>query len=88
MKGRGRESILCQNDTAEIVRMYDGDKNPIGKVYTKEEAVRLMSPYFDVEKTFLSTFPARAFPFPLPRFLRRFLTKNLGFQIHMHLRKR
>lgn len=88
MKGRGREAILCQNDTDEIVRMFDGDKNPVGKVYTKEEALRMIRPYFDVEKTFLSTFPARAFPFTLPRVLRRFLTKSFGFQIHMHLRKK
>ena len=30
----------------EIIRLYDGVDNPIGKAYTKEEFCRMLSPYF------------------------------------------
>lgn len=88
MRGRGREAILCQTDTNEIVRMYDGDKNPVGKVYKKEEIIKMVKPYFYVDKIFLSNFPARVFPVRLPNFLHRFLIKHFGFMIHLYLRKK
>ena len=88
LKGRGRESIFNQDDTDEITRLYDGDKNPIGKSYTKKAIVEMVEPYFKVEKTHLFFFPARSLPFPIPKFIHRFLSNNLGFMIHLKLVKK
>lgn len=86
--GRGRESIFKQSNVDEIVRLYDGAENPIGKSYTRKKFVAMLSPYFDVEETYLHFFPARSLPFKIPKFLHRFLDKNFGFMIYATLRKR
>ena len=87
LKGRGRETMFAENHTDEIVRLYDGNDNPIGKAYNRKEALELVEPYFTVENVYLNFFPARSLPFKLPRFLHRFLSRNLGFMIHMNLKK-
>lgn len=87
LKGRGRESIFLQKDVDQIVRMYDGDKNPIGKSYTKQKFIDLLTPEFIVEEIYLHFFPARAIPFKIPRRLHRWLDKNLGFMIYASVRK-
>ncbi len=88
LNGRGRENIFRQSDVDEIVRLYDGVDNPIGKSYTEKEFVSMLSPYFHVEETYLHFFPARSLPFRMPGFLHRFLDKNFGFMIYATLRKR
>lgn len=87
-KGRGREDIFLKDDVDEITKLYDGDKNPIGKSYSKEEALQLVEEFFYVEKVFLNFFPARSLPFKIPKFLHKFLSKNFGFMIHLNLRKK
>jgi len=86
--GRGRESIFKQSNVDEIVRLYDGAENPIGKSYTRKKFVAMLSPYFDVEEMYLHFFPARSLPFKIPKFLHRFLDKNFGFMIYATLRKK
>jgi len=88
LKGRGRSSIVLQKDPNEIIRMFDGDKNPVAKSYTRDEIIKMVKPYFNVEKVFLNFFPARALPFTMPKFLHRFLSSNFGFLIHLNLRKK
>ncbi|HIN40471.1 MAG TPA: class I SAM-dependent methyltransferase [Flavobacteriales bacterium] len=88
LKGRGRENIFSEKNPDEITRLYDGDKNPIGKSYTKNEIIEMVSPYFHVNKTFPFFFPARSIPFSLPRFLHRWLSNYLGFMIHLNLIKK
>jgi len=88
LKGRGGESIFLQNDVNEITRLYDGDANPIGKSYSKKEAIALVEKYFYVDEVFLNFFPARSLPFKVPNFLHQFLSKNMGFMIHLNLRKK
>ena len=88
LTGRGRESIFKQSNVDEIVRLYDGAENPIGKSYTRKKFVAMLSPYFHVEETYLHFFPARSLPFKIPKFLHRFLDKNFGFMIYATLRKR
>lgn len=88
LKGRGREKIFECDDTDEITRLYDGDKNPIGKSYSEDEIIEMVSPYFDVEKTFHSFFPARTLPFKIPNALHKFLSRNAGFMLHLNLRKK
>ena len=88
LKGRGRESIFSQDDVNEITRLYDGEENPIGKSYSKKEAIALVEKYFYVDDVFLNFFPARSLPFKIPSFLHKFLSRNMGFMIHLSLRKK
>ena len=88
LKGRGRESIFKLKDVDEIVRLYDGSDNPIGKSYTKDTFVKMLNPYFEVQETYLHFFPARALPFKIPKFLHRWLDRNLGFMIYATLKKK
>ena len=88
MKGRGRESIFDAQDSDEITRLYDGSGNPIGKSYTNGQIVNMVSNYFEVERTFLYFFPARALPIKIPKFAHRWLANNFGFMIHLSLRKK
>ncbi len=88
MKGRGREGLFAMNDVNEIVRLYDGRENPIGKSYSRNDFVRMLQPYFHVEATFLHFFPARTLPFHLPGIIHRFLDHHAGFLIYATLAKR
>lgn len=82
LNGRGRENILRQSNVDEIVRLYDGADNPLGKSYTKPQFISMLSEHFTVEETYLHFFPARALPFSLPRWLHKWLDKNLGFMLY------
>ena len=82
LKGRGRESIFAQDEVNEIVRLYDGAENPIGKAYSEAEFNELLSPHFEVKEFYLHFFPARTLPFPMPGFIHRYLDKNFGFLIY------
>lgn len=82
LKGRGRERLLAATTGDELVRLYDGAKNPLGKSYTREEFVALLSRRFKVEETFLHFFPARALPFRIPARLHRWLDARLGLLIY------
>lgn len=81
LQGRGRENIFNQSDVNEIVRLYDGEDNPIGKSYNHKEFRQLLDEHFEVEETFLHFFPARSLPFPIQKTLHRHLDKHLGFMI-------
>lgn len=87
LKGRGRESIFREHDVDEIVRLFDGVDNPIGKAYTRERFITMLRPHFEVEETYLHFFPARALPFPIPRRLHRWRDRRAGFMIYASLRK-
>lgn len=88
LKGRGREKIYKEQNISEIVRLYDGNDNPIGKCYTKKEFQSMLSPYFNVEQFYYHFFPARSLPFKLPKLLHKFLDKHAGFLIYANLKKR
>ena len=87
LKGRGRENIFLENDVDEITRLYDGDRNRIGKSYSKKDLLKIVEPYFQVEESFLNFFPARSLPFPIPKSLHKILSRQLGFMIHFNMRK-
>jgi hypothetical protein len=53
LKGRGRERIFLERDPDEIVRLYDGADNPIGKSFTKHQFRMLLEPWFEIEETYL-----------------------------------
>jgi len=88
LKGRGREDIYATRDVKEIVRLYDGRDNPIGKCYTRAQFVRMLEPFFVVRETFLHFFPARTLPFPVPGWLHRLLDRSTGFLIYASVVKR
>ena len=88
LKGRGRENIYATTDTNEIVRLFDGVENPIGKAYSQKEFKAMLEPYFTSEQTFLHFFPARSLPIPLPKVLHRVLDGTLGFMIYAFLTKK
>jgi 2-polyprenyl-3-methyl-5-hydroxy-6-metoxy-1,4-benzoquinol methylase len=87
LKGRGRENIFLESDVDNIVRLYDGAENPVGKSYAKSEFLSMLEKHFIVRETYLHFFPARALPFRLPAALHRSLDKRLGFMIYATLQK-
>lgn len=87
LKGRGREGIFAEKDAQEIVRLYDGIDNPIGKAYSKKEFSKMLQPHFEIEQMYLHFFPARSMPFLVPKKLHKFLDAKLGFMIYANLRK-
>lgn len=87
LKGRGRERIFLERDAEQIVRLYDGADNPIGRCYSRAQFLKMLRPHFEVQQTFLHYFPARALPMPLPRWLCRWLDAHLGFMIYANVRK-
>lgn len=87
MKGRGRENIYGADDINEIVRLYDGARNPIGKAYSRSEFRQMLSRHFETEDIFFHFFPARSLPFRIPNWLHRFLDKRFGFMIFAKCRK-
>jgi SAM-dependent methyltransferase len=87
LKGRGREEIFTINDVDEIVRLYDGDKNPLGKSYSRNGFIELLAPWFEIEEVFFHFFPARSLPFPIPRWLHSFLDRKAGFLIYAKCKK-
>lgn len=87
LKGRGREKIFSEGDVDEIIRLYDGNENPIGKSYSKESLEHMLSTYFVVDEIYLHFFPARALPFKLPRWLHKWLDRNVGFMVYATVRK-
>lgn len=88
LTGRGRERIFSERDVDGIVRLYDGEGNPVGKSYNRRAFRALLAPHFEIEDEFLHFFPARALPLPLPKFLHRWLDRRLGFLIFARVRKR
>ena len=87
LKGRGRENIFLQKNVSEIVRVYDGAENPIGKYYSKNQFKMLLKSKFHIEDMFLHFFPARSLPFEIPQKLHRFLDRNFGFMIYANVKK-
>ena len=88
LEGRGRESLLASADAAEIVRMYDGRDNPIGRAYTGGELGRLLEGSFVVERMERFYFPSRAVPLRIPRALHRWLSVHFGLMVIVRARKR
>ena len=87
MKGRGRENIFSESNVDEIVRLYDGSDNPIGKSYSREQFVQMLSPHFKIKDVYFHFFPARALPIKVPFKLHAWLDRRLPFMIYGNLEK-
>lgn len=90
LPGRGRENLLGSGDADEIVRLYDGAGNPVGKAFTRAEFEAMFNAAgMHVSRTRLYYFPRRAFG-PLGTVLRSLhpiLAKRLGLMIAVVARK-
>lgn len=88
LPGRGRSRIFLEKDVDEIVRLYDGADNPLGKSFSKSGFMELLTPFFHVDEMFFHFFPARALPFPVPKRVHRWLDAHAGFMIYALVRKK
>lgn len=87
LKGRGREKIFLEADINEIVRLYDGAENPIGKSYSRTEFQALLEPHFCIDEIYFHFFPARALPFPMHGRLHHWLDSQVPFMIYANVHK-
>ncbi|MDD5673595.1 MAG: class I SAM-dependent methyltransferase [Chitinivibrionales bacterium] len=88
MPGRGREAIYKTKEVAEIVRLFDGADNPLGKAFTRSQFLKMLGPYFDIRDVFYHFFPARSLPMPIPKMFHRFLDKHAGFLMFVTVTKK
>ncbi len=88
LKGRGREGIFKLSNVDEIVKLYDGKDNPIGKSYSKKTFIELLDPYFEINEIYFHFFPARSLPFKIPKFLHKWLDVNFPFMIYANITKK
>jgi SAM-dependent methyltransferase len=86
LTGRGRETILQNKNIAEIVRMYDGKDNPIGKCYSRKEFKKMLQ-QFEVETLYLHYFPTRQLKFKIQNKVHQLLDRHLGLMLYANVRK-
>jgi 2-polyprenyl-3-methyl-5-hydroxy-6-metoxy-1,4-benzoquinol methylase len=88
LEGRGRDDLLKSNNPDEIVRLYDGKENPIGKSFLKDEIRDMINrANFEFIKTYYAYFPARALPIKIPSKLHHMLNNHLGLLIVFLVKK-
>lgn len=87
LKGRGREGIYAERDADDVVRMYDGAANPIGKAYDESQFRQLLEPHLAIEELYFHFFPARSLPIGIPPAVHRLLDRQLPFMIYANVRK-
>jgi 2-polyprenyl-3-methyl-5-hydroxy-6-metoxy-1,4-benzoquinol methylase len=87
MRGRGRENMMSAREPEELVRLYDGSANPIGKAYTRSELYTMLEGHFEVLEGRRFGFPRRVFPFPIPTPLHWVLSRVFGLMIILRCRR-
>ncbi|MBR1142346.1 hypothetical protein [Bradyrhizobium sp. AUGA SZCCT0431] len=90
LPGRGREDLLKSGDANEIVRLYDGVDNPVGKSYTQAQICRMMvDAGFSIEKAWRYYFPLRSLGRmgALLKPLHSFISRRYGLMIAVHVVK-
>jgi SAM-dependent methyltransferase len=87
LPGRGRESMLWAKTPEELVRMYDGAGNPLGKAFTRAEMRAALARWFVVTEELRLGFPRRALRVPLPTSAHRLLGRVLGLMIVFRCQK-
>ena len=88
LKGRGRENMMAAPNPDEIVRLYDGAENPLGKAYTRAEVRLMLAGRFDVLEEKRIGFPRRMFAIPMPDGVHRLFGRLFGLMIVLRCRKR
>jgi SAM-dependent methyltransferase len=87
MRGRGRERMMLAQTPEELVRMYDGAENPIGKAYTRSEICPMLQGQFAILSERRFGFPRRILPVEMPDALYRIFSRMLGLMIVFRCRK-
>ena len=84
----GRESVRRIQSVDDLVRIYDGDANPIGKAYSRSE-VRELFDVFIIERLEIHYFPRRLFRFGklVPSWFHRLADRYCGLMIYATLQK-
>ena len=84
----GRKEFKAVRTVNDFTRIYDGDENPIGKAYSRQECLRMFQS-FKVKDMEVHYFPKRFLPCgkKIPRTVHRILDKYLGTMIHVELAK-
>lgn len=85
--GRGRNFSEIKN-LDDLVRFYDGNKNPIGKAYNKKEFELMLKKagFRHIQFKFFF-FPFRFFKFKYPNFMKGLLVRFFPFMIVANLKK-
>lgn len=81
LEGRGRESMLWATKPEELIRLYDGQDNPLGKAYCRRDLNAMIRGRFDHPEWMRQGVPRRALPVRLPDTLHRFLSRRFGLMI-------
>lgn len=88
LRGRGREAIMWASNADEIVRLYDGKDNPLGKSYTVDDVLTMIRSHNLIcIRKWHTNFPARSLPFRIPRSLHKFLNDYFGLLVVFLARK-
>lgn len=88
VNSRGRSGISNIKNKKELVRVYDGNDNPIGTLYTKQMIYKLLNKKFKILDIYLNFFPFRFFNFKTPKFMKRILIRYFGFLIFIYCEKK
>lgn len=81
LRGRGREGMFAASTAEELVRLYDGADNPIGRAYTRRELRNLLAGRFAILEERRHGIPRRALPIAIPNGLHRFLSSRCGLML-------
>ena len=84
----GRTEFAKVKSVEDFARLFDGNDNPIGKIYTTRE-FKALFPAFTIERIEIHYFPQRFLSATqnLPAPLRRAVDRYLGLMIYAQLRK-
>lgn len=86
LQGRGRENMYQEDSVDEIVRIYDGDQNPLGIAFSRVEFEGLLSP-FQICDIWYGFFPARALKIKIPTIFHKALSRIIPFMIFAKVKK-
>jgi len=81
LHGRGREGMLYADTPKELVRLYDGSENPIGKAFSVQEIQKMLAGRFQVLGQQRYLIPRRALPVSIPNHVHYWLSRIFGLMI-------
>jgi ubiquinone/menaquinone biosynthesis C-methylase UbiE len=87
LPGRGRENMMA-SEPDELVRIFDGADNPLGKAYTQTEVLEMLPEGFEVLEVRRFGLPRRIAPLPIPDAVYRVLSRRLGLLWVVRCRKK
>ena len=73
--------MLTVDTPEELVRLYDGRDNPLGKAYTRGDIERMLAGRFRVLAVKRNGIPRSALPFHIPDWMHRMVCRCFGLMI-------